>query len=203
LVKVNRQHQCELIVIGASSGGLKALMHILSGINASFSIPIIIVLHQLKNSSGRLLEIFQSITNLNIREPLDKEKIESGNVYIAPPDYHILIESNKVISYSYSETVNFSRPSIDVLFETAAVVYKENLAGILLTGANSDGAKGMQCISLNNGFTIIQDPDCAEMPLMPKAALSLVKPDIISPLQKISSIINSLEYGIKTTVYSQ
>lgn len=186
-----------LVVIGGSSGGMQAVMKILAGLDPLFTIPVVIVLHQFKNSKSRLISILQSKTKIPVKEPLDKEKIEPSTIYVAPPDYHLMIEADKSFAYSYSETINYSRPSIDVLFETAGHVYKNNLAAILLTGANDDGAKGIKYIGMAGGLTLIEDPASAEMPMIPKAALELFKPDKILHLNTIATEINQLNKRIK------
>jgi two-component system, chemotaxis family, protein-glutamate methylesterase/glutaminase len=188
-----------LIVIGGSSGGLQGVMQILAELPDTFLIPVVVVLHQLKNSSGRLIPILQSKTKLKVKEPLDKEKIESGSIYIAPPDYHLLIEDDFTFGYSYSETVNHSRPSIDVLFESASNAYKKCISSVLLSGASMDGAQGTYEISKKGGCTVVLDPDKSEMPVMPRAAIKLNKPDHVVGLYKIGELLNQFEYGFETT----
>lgn len=196
MVELESSKKYGLIVIGASSGGMQAVMQIVAGLKETFVIPVVIVLHQLKNSKGRLVGILQSKTKIPVVEPLDKEEIRESTIYVAPPDYHLLIGGNRLFGYSYSEAINYSRPSIDVLFETASLAFRANLAGVLLTGANEDGAKGMQCIGKNNGLTLVEDPATAEMPVMPRAAIELREPDKIITLNEISKQLNKLEYGI-------
>lgn len=196
MVELESSKKYGLIVIGASSGGMQAVMQIVAGLKETFVIPVVIVLHQLKNSKGRLVGILQSKTKIPVVEPLDKEEIRESTIYVAPPDYHLLIGGNRLFGYSYSEAINYSRPSIDVLFETASLAFRANLAGVLLTGANEDGAKGMQCIGINKGLTLVEDPATAEMPVMPRAAIELREPDKIITLNEISKQLNKLEYGI-------
>ncbi len=190
----------EMIVIGASSGGLQAVMRILEGLDPDFRIPVAIVLHQLRHTVNRLTGILQSRTKCPVIEPVDKESIQTGTIYVAPPDYHLLIESDHSFSYSYSESVNYSRPSIDLLFESAARAYRDKLTGILLTGANHDGAMGMVSIGDNGGLTLIQDPDEAEMPFMPSSALAMKKPDHLLSLKEITHLLNLLPYGSNASV---
>jgi two-component system chemotaxis response regulator CheB len=159
------------IVIGTSAGGLYALSFILESLPSGYPIPIIIVQHRSKDQRDLLEEILQSKSRVRIKQADEKEKIRSGIVYFAPPDYHLLIERDEIFSLSSDERVRYSRPSIDVLFETAAIVYKETLIGIVLTGANNDGAAGLVAIKRSGGLTIVQDPADAQYPYMPASAI--------------------------------
>jgi two-component system chemotaxis response regulator CheB len=152
----------EAIVIGTSIGGLHAISTLLEEIPANYPLPIIIVQHRSKTPRDLLEEILQIKTKVKVKQADEKEEIENGVVYIAPPDYHLLIENNKTFSLTVDELDSFSRPSINVLFESAASVYKEKLIGIILTGANNDGSQGVQSIYKNNGLVIVQDPDEAK-----------------------------------------
>lgn len=159
------------VVIGASAGGLNALTRLLEELPADFPFPVIIVQHRSKDERGLLEEILQEKCVIRIQQANEKEKIENGTVYIAPPDYHLLVEGDLTFSLTTDEKVNFSRPSIDVLFETAADVYRNALIGIILTGANADGRRGIETIRRYRGLTIAQDPTEAEFPSMPQAAV--------------------------------
>lgn len=161
----------EAIVIGASAGGLHALTTIFETLPADFKTPIIVVQHRAKDEKGLLEEVLQNKCKLKIRQADDKEKIKGGNIYIAPPDYHLLIESDRTFSLSYDPLVNYSRPSIDVLFESASEIFKSKLLAIILTGANNDGAAGIEKIKKLGGFTIAQNPETALFPSMPRAAI--------------------------------
>ncbi|WP_205509643.1 chemotaxis protein CheB [Longitalea arenae] len=162
----------DAIVIGASAGGLYAMIEILRDLPAGFPLPIIVVQHRSKDERALLEEVLQQKSKIRIKQADEKELIEPGTVYFAPPDYHLLIEGDGSFSLSFDAPVNFSRPSIDVLFETAAEVYKEGLLGIILTGANKDGARGIQKISQAGGTTIAQLPETADYPAMPRAAIN-------------------------------
>lgn len=162
----------DAIVIGASAGGLYALISILKSLPSNYPIPVIVVQHRAKDERSLLEEVMQHKCNIGIKQADEKEVIQHGYVYFAPPNYHLLVESNGTFSLSYDAPVNFSRPSIDVLFETAAEVYKKRLLGIILTGANKDGAQGMRKIRALGGTTIAQQPRTAEYPEMPQAAIS-------------------------------
>jgi len=175
----------QAVVIGASSGGLHALKKLLPAIPADFPCPILIVQHISPASENYLTVILDKISQIHVKEADEKEVLLPGTAYVAPPDYHMLVEVNKTISFSVEGKVNYSRPSIDVLFQTAADAYQEHLVGILLTGANMDGSKGLAYIKNRGGFTIVQNPDEAESPFMPKAAIQQHKPDLILSLEEI------------------
>jgi two-component system chemotaxis response regulator CheB len=156
------------------------------------SIPIVIVQHIQADSDSYFINYLNKISQLNVKEAEDKEKPKSGNVYIAPPDYHLLIEQDRTFSLSVDKKVNYSRPSIDVLFESAVDVFKDRVAGVILTGANSDGANGLKRISEIGGISIIQSPKSSEYPAMPEAAAKLIKTNHITDPKMIAHIINNL-----------
>ncbi|MDB5255903.1 MAG: CheB methylesterase [Chitinophagaceae bacterium] len=164
-------HTYEAIVIGTSAGGLSALTALLSILPSYYSLPIIIVQHRSKDHQNLLEEVLQSKCLIKIQQAEEKESILAGVVYIAPPNYHLLIERDYTFSLTSDEPVNYSRPSIDVLFESAALVYANKLIGIILTGTNRDGSEGMSVIKQYAGLTIAQDPKEAEFPAMPLAAI--------------------------------
>ena len=173
------------VVIGASAGGLDAICTILRGLNAGFNSPIIIVQHLSSHSDNYMARHLNEICKINVKEVEEKEKVLSGNVYIAPPNYHLLVEEDETLSLSVEPKVNYARPSIDVLFETAAQVYGNELIGIVLTGANSDGSKGLKRINELGGVTIVQNPKNAESDFMPLAAIALTEVDYILELKEI------------------
>ena len=181
------QHQA--IVIGVSSGGMSALKIIFSALPADFCLPIIIVQHLGPQSDSEWIKILNSKNLIQIKEADEKEKIEKGTIYIAPPNYHLLIEKNKTLSLTIDERVNFARPSIDVLFESAAEAYKNTLIGIILTGANHDGAKGLKRIKDYGGLAVIQDPETAESAYMPRSAIAAVTPDYLGSIEGIAAFI--------------
>ncbi|PLX10701.1 MAG: chemotaxis protein CheB [Marinilabiliales bacterium] len=180
------------IVIGASAGGLYAIRDLLKPLPAEFNIPIIIVQHLSPHSDNYMIEFLNKTTNLKVKEVDEKEKIKSGQVYIAPPNYHVLIEDNETFSLSADEKVNYSRPSIDVLFYSAADVYKKNLIGIVLTGANDDGARGLFEIRKSGGLGIVQTPATAEASQMPNAAILEANPDHILNISDISKLLKQI-----------
>ena len=159
----------ELLVIGGSAGSLQVLRELLNALPQNARYAVIVVIHRLKNVSSDLERIISD--NKTILEPVDKEPIKNGHIYLAPQNYHLLIENDRTFSLDYSEPINFSRPSIDVTFESVAAVYGASAVAILLSGANNDGAEGIGYILEKNGTAIVQDPATAEYPAMPKAAI--------------------------------
>lgn len=161
----------EAIVVGASAGALEALSAILPVLPAGYPLPILIVVHLPADKESFLAELLQGKCRIAVRQADDKEPIEPSTAYLAPPDYHLLVEPDRRLSLSSEEPVHYSRPSIDVLFETAAEAYGESLVGVVLTGANSDGAIGLRAIGQAGGTALVQRPDQAHAPAMPEAAL--------------------------------
>lgn len=159
------------IVIGASAGALEALYQILPGLPKDYPLPIMTVVHVPADKPNVLPQLMTAKCNLPAKEAEDKEMIESGTIYFSPPDYHLLVEENKSLSLSVDEPVFYSRPAIDVLFESAAEAYGPDLIGIVLTGANSDGAQGLKAIVAHGGVGLVQDPVTAYAAAMPTAAL--------------------------------
>jgi len=178
----------EAIVVGVSSGGLNAMKIMFSLLPKDFSIPIIVVQHTGPRSGNQWIELLNAKSSLLIKEADEKEKIENGKVYIAPANYHLLIERNKTFSLTVDERINFARPSIDVLFESAAEAYKDKLIGVILTGANNDGAKGIKRIKEYGGLAIVQDPQTADSAYMPSSAIATIKPDYILALEDITEL---------------
>lgn len=185
---------CKFVVMGSSLGGLSALQTVLAQLPANFILPIAIVLHRHKNSDFTLQRLLQEKSLLPIHEVEDKDEIVSGNVYLAPPDYHLLIEPG-YFALSTDEPVSYARPSIDVLFESAADIYAEQVIGVILTGANQDGIAGLKRVKARGGMTIVQEPATAESEIMPKAAISAVEVDEILPLRDIGHLLVTLCQG--------
>ncbi|ARV61757.1 chemotaxis protein CheB [Nostocales cyanobacterium HT-58-2] len=185
----------KLIVVGASMGGLQALEVLLGGLPKSFPVPLAIVQHRHKTSDEKLRMILQQHTALVIKEPQDKEEIMPGYIYLAPADYHLMVETKSqnvpypCFSLSTDAPVTYARPSIDVLFETASDAYSEKLIGVLLTGANHDGKHGMSKIKAHGGRTIVEDPSTATCPIMPKAAITAGVAETILPLVEIAPFL--------------
>lgn len=178
----------EIVVIGTSRGGFDALQTLLSGLPEDFSLPVAIVQHRHRTSDIGLASYIRKRSNLPVTDADDKENIKPGHVYIAPADYHLMIE-NRHFVLSVDDLVHYSRPSIDVLFESAADAYREKVIGVILTGANRDGATGLRKIKENGGMALVQDPDEAEAPEMPRAAIAETNVDRVLPLSKIAPFI--------------
>ena len=198
---MGRIQKIELITLGASQGGLDALTEIFKGLSEDFFIPIIAVYHRSRSSDWQFLkEHFAKQTSITIKEIFDSEIIRPGHIYFAPPDYHVLLEDRETLLLTLDERINFSRPSIDVLFKSASQIYKRSLMGILLTGANTDGAEGLCQIARAGGYTLVQTPTEAASPTMPKGALDICgnEVDAVENLINISKIMNSANayYGI-------
>ncbi|MFA6483646.1 MAG: chemotaxis protein CheB [Bacteroidales bacterium] len=182
----------DAIVIGTSAGGLDALGIILPMLDGRLPVPVIVVQHISASSDSFIVTYFDKLTNLTVKEAEEKEALMPRTVYFAPPDYHVLIESDHTISLSNEEKVNYSRPSIDVLFETASWAYGKRLVGIILTGANWDGAAACEIIKKNGGMIVVQDPKTSAVSRMPESAIERVKPDYILVLEEIGPLINHL-----------
>ena len=183
----------EAVAIGVSTGGLEALKRILPRLPKNFNMPMFIVSHIHKTSDDFMARHLNEISRLWVKQAEDKETIKPAVVYMAPPDYHLLIEWDCTIALSTSERVNYTRPSIDVLFETAADVYGEKLIGIILTGANKDGSNGVRKIKATGGFVVVQDPKTAEIDTMPKAAIAAAEPVLILSLEEIAEFLCNLK----------
>jgi two-component system, chemotaxis family, protein-glutamate methylesterase/glutaminase len=181
----------EIVVIGASYGGLSALQVMLPQLAPEFSLPVVVVQHRKKDGDDGLCEFLRKRSRLPLLEPNDKQTVEPGRVYLAPRDYHLLIEKS-IFALSTESPVAHARPSIDVLFESAAEVYRDRLIGVVLTGANRDGARGLAKIKSFGGLAIVQDPQSAESRAMPEAAIAATHVDRILPLDEIAPFLNEL-----------
>jgi len=182
----------EAIVAGVSAGGYAVLNQILPALKKDFPVPLIIVRHMHPNSSDYLISELDKKCALSVKQADEKEEISAGYIYFAAPNYHLLIERDRTFSLSVSEYINYARPSIDVLFESASEVYGNKIIGIILTGANNDGSNGMKTIKEHGGVTIVQDPDNAEMEMMPKSAIEATTIDYIVPANEIASLLTKL-----------
>ncbi len=177
------------IVIGGSAGSFQPVTKILSSLREKFDMPIFVCLHRLKHIRSGYVEALSIKTKCSIVEPFDKDKIKTGTVYLAPSNYHMLIEIDNTISLSTEKPVNHSRPAIDLLFETASYAYNDKLIGIILSGANSDGAAGLRVIQERGGVAIVQDPNDAQIKTMPKEALKETNTENIFSLNQIIDYI--------------
>lgn len=191
--KIVKSPSVEAVVIGASAGGVHALLALLSGLPTNFFLPIIAVLHLPKERSSRLAEVFQQRLAMSVREAADKQAIAPSTLYFAGSGYHLSIEVDRTFSLSCEDPVNYSRPSIDVLMESAADAYGARLAGVLLTGANVDGAAGLARIKQRGGMTVVQDPAEAQVATMPEAAIRKMKPNLILTLDGIRQLLVELD----------
>ncbi len=168
-----------LVVIGGSAGSLQALFRILENLSPAFNLPVLLVMHRVTSDESSLAELLSSKTHLQISPIEEKEIIKPGTLFICPPDYHVLLETDGSFSLDASEKVNFSRPSLDVVFRSAADAFGSNIIAILLSGANGDGAEGLAFVQEKGGITIVQDPEEAQVSYMPQQALKLMQPNYV------------------------
>lgn len=179
-------------MIGVSSGGVKALKVVLRQLPADFPLPIMIVQHIGAETGDGLARLLDEYSPLRVKEADEQEQIMPGTAYLAPPNYHLLVEHEGYLSLSADPPVSFARPSVDVLFESAAEVFGPRLIGIVLTGANFDGSHGLAVIKQRGGLAIVQDPDTAEAPQMPQAALAATRVDYVLPLDGVARLLQEL-----------
>lgn len=182
-----------LIVIGGSAGCLDIVLQLVAALPASTTASCIIVIHRKSDAESILAGLLLSKTSLPVSEVEDKDSLHAGAVYIAPPDYHLLLEDEETFSLDISEKVHFCRPSIDVVFQSAASVYGAALVGILLSGANADGAEGLKAVKEAGGLTIVQDPATADMAYMPQQAIRLFEPHLIASPKEMVALIQSFQ----------
>jgi len=185
--------QFEAVVIGASAGGVNALMQVLPALPRGYRLPIVVVLHVRSGRQNQLVDVFQQRVQLPVREAGDKEDVIPGTLYFAPAGYHLLLENERSFSLSCDAPLHFARPAIDITMESAADVYGASLAGMLLTGANDDGAQGMAAIGRAGGLTVVQDPEEANVGVMPLEAIRVRPPDLVLPLEQIKQLLLMLE----------
>ena len=183
----------DAIVIGTSAGGVEALSVLLPSLPVGLRAAVLVVLHLPRERPSLLVDIFTPKCRLPVREAEDKEPIEPGVVYFAPPDYHLLVDNGPRVALSADEPVNFSRPSIDVLFESAADIYGARLIGIILTGASHDGALGLEAVRRAGGVTIVQEPESAQVPTMAESALKRGPVDHVLSLEQIAGWLRALD----------
>ena len=183
----------DAVVIGASAGGIEALLVILPVLSARLAAPVFVVVHLPRDGRSLLIPLFGPHCAAPVVEAEDKMPVAPGTIYFAPPDYHLLIDRGPSLALSADDPVNWSRPSIDVLFESAVDVYGPRLAGVILTGANQDGAAGLAAVHRAGGISIVQNPEHAVVSIMPAAALGRVAADYILPLDGIASLLRTLD----------
>lgn len=182
-------HTYEAIVLGASAGGFKVIKQLTAALPEDFSLPIMVVQHVSDASDGSWAGMLDRESRLRVKEADEKEMIVPGTIYLAPANYHLLVEPDRTLTLTVDERVNYARPSIDVLFETAAEAYRERLIGLVYTGANRDGAAGLAHIRANGGLAVAQDPTTAESPTMPSTAIRAAKPQHVLSPEKIIELL--------------
>jgi two-component system chemotaxis response regulator CheB len=188
----------ELIVVGASWGGLHAVGAFLEGLGPQTSAAVVIAQHRSATAGDDLPTLLQAHTELPVRDAEDKDELVPGTVLLAPKDYHLLIEAGGTVALSTEDRVKYARPSVDVLFESAAEAYGEKCVGVVLTGANEDGAAGLARIKKLGGVAIVQDPGSAARGEMPSAALAATSADVVLPLEEIGLFLRGLLLETKT-----
>ncbi len=182
----------ELLVIGGSAGSLSIVLKIVPLLKPKMNLSVIIVFHRKQSEETILVDLLASKTDCIVKEVDDKDEITPGIIYLAPADYHVLIEKNHQLTLDFSEKVNFSRPSIDVTIETAAEAYGRHLACILLSGANADGVKALTLAKRTGALVVVQDPKSAEFPYMPGKAMERVQVDIVLNEENLEELIDSI-----------
>lgn len=184
---------CKALIIGGSAGSLDVLLKVFPAIDKDITFPIVIVVHRKKGTDSLLADLLATKTFLKVKEAEEKETLLAGTIYIVPSDYHFLVEKNLTISLDTSEKVNYSRPSIDVTFHSAAEVYKDKLVCLLLSGSNSDGVNGLIEVKRFGGETCVQDPISAQVDYMPKQAILKAKIDHVLSIEEMANYINLLK----------
>ena len=185
-------HPARAVAIGASAGAVEALGVLLPALPAGYPLPVLVVVHLPADRPSVLPELFAGRCAVAVREAEDKEPLAPGTVYFAPPDYHLLVERDGRVSLSGEEPVHYSRPAIDVLFETAADAFGPRLVGVILTGANADGAAGLAAGAAADGTALVQDPDTAAAPQMPRAARAACPAARALPLDRLAAFLQAL-----------
>ena len=181
------------LMIGGSAGSFQVVVHILSHLPQNYQLPIFLSLHRLKHIRTGFVEALSIKSKIKIIEPSNGELVKPGIAYLAPANYHMLIDIDKRVILSTTYQVNHSRPSIDLSFQTAAEAYRDKLLGVILSGANKDGAYGLKKVSDYGGYTIVQNPNDSQIKTMPNAALDLFKPNQILTKEEISTFLNQLD----------
>ena len=195
--KFNLNNSYKAVVIGGSAGSFQGMVKILSQLPKGFPLPIIMCLHRLKHVRNGFVEALSIKSVVQVTEPNDKENIKKGGVYLAPANYHMSVELGNYFALSTEEMINNSRPAIDITLSTSAFVYKEKLIGILLSGANRDGAAGMKNIHEKGGLTLVQEPSECMIDTMPRAALSVTKIDYVLKIDQIIEFFKELDRQYK------
>jgi two-component system chemotaxis response regulator CheB len=182
----------DAIVIGASAGAVESLSELLPALSLSPRVPVVVVVHVPADRPSLLPQLFGGMCRVPVREPIDKEPLEGGVIWFAPPGYHLLVETDRSFALSVDPPVNFSRPSVDVLFESAADTYGDKLAAVVLSGANDDGAQGAHAVRRAGGFVLVQEPAQALARRMPEAAIHRADPQLVGSLAEIATTLGRL-----------
>ncbi|WP_185145174.1 chemotaxis protein CheB [Chryseobacterium sp. 3008163] len=182
----------ELIVIGGSAGSLQVIMEMIKKLDENMNFPIVLVVHRKAYSTSILPTLLQQFTSMKVIEIEDKTELQKNEIYIVPADYHLLFESKNTVSLDSSEKMNYSRPSIDVTFKSAAETFGESVIGVLLSGASADGVEGLKYIKKNKGKVWIQNPETAEVDYMPKQAVEKINYDLLFESKDLAELINQL-----------
>ncbi|MBW1811739.1 MAG: chemotaxis protein CheB [Deltaproteobacteria bacterium] len=191
------RHEYKAVVVGVSAGGLTTLTELFSLLPGNFSLPMLVVQHLHPEQVESMSDTLARSCALTVKDAVDKEEVRPGCVYFAPPNYHLLVERGGSLALSMDDKVNWARPSIDVLFESAVYAWAPALVGVILTGANNDGAQGLRQIKEHGGLTIAQDPKTAEYPEMPLAAIDTGAVDMVLTIEKIGELLK--EFGTRST----
>ncbi|MES2015714.1 MAG: chemotaxis protein CheB [Pseudomonadota bacterium] len=189
---MNAAPRFRAVVLGVSTGGVDALKRLLPALPAGFALPILIVIHIAPGSSDGLARLLDGLTQIRVKEADEGELAVPGVAYVAPANYHLLVEPDGRLGLSTDSPVNCARPSVDVLFESAALCYGAGLIGVILTGAGGDGAPGLACVARLGGFTIVQEPGDAQMDSMPSAALAALSADRVVALDALAALLAEL-----------
>ena len=188
----SQDREIEAVVIGGSAGVLDVLRTILAALPQDLRVPVIIVVHLPARTPTLLHESLATLSSIPMQQADDKEPLRGGRIYFAAPDYHLLIENDRCAALSLDDPVLYSRPSIDVLFQSASEAYGAALMSVLLTGASADGAEGLFAVHRTGGVTVVQDPATCEAPVMPQSALQLFAPDFVLPPNEIAALLGRL-----------
>jgi two-component system chemotaxis response regulator CheB len=188
----NRLRRFEAVVAGVSSGGVEALKVLLRGLPRQFPLPVLIVAHISPEADNGLALLLDDLSAIRVKEADELEAVEAGTVYIAPPNYHLQVERDATLSLSVDAPVRFARPSVDVLFDSAASAFGPALIGVVMTGAGADGSAGLKRIKESGGVAVVQDPDDAEVDSMPRSAIDAVTPDYVVPLAQLAPLLLKL-----------
>jgi len=183
----------EAVVMGVSAGGLEALETVLPMLPADYALPVMIVQHRTRANDDLFCRFLDGLCALSVIEAEEKMPAQAGRIYIAPPDYHLQVETDRTLSLSVDPPVNWSRPSVDVLFETAVEAYRDRLVGVVMTGANKDGSMGLARIKRFGGLAVVQDPETAAAPQMPLGAIAAAGPDHVLSLAGIGRLLAGLK----------